>query len=95
MTELEMITASGAADVVGSGVAGVYQLRVSGAADVDLIDLVAPAVELDASGASDVAVFAAESASGIASGGSDVVVHGNPANVVIETTGASDVDIQN
>ena len=91
---LELLTASGGADVEGSGSTDGYALEVSGGADVDLRSLQAESVELEASGGADVSVTATESITGSASGGADVTVHGDPANARVETSGGADVDFR-
>lgn len=93
--ELIDIEVSGGADLTGSGEADSYVLRASGGADVDLADLVAESVEVDASGGSDVRIYASESVEGEASGGSNVRIYGDPARSRVDTSGGADVDYEN
>jgi len=93
MPSLEAVAASGGSDVIGSGAEDAIRVRASGGSKVDLTDITARTVEVEASGGSEVAVFASETVTGEASGGSDVTVLGNPAEVSIESTGGSDVSI--
>ena len=91
---IEGIEASGGSDLTGSGVVDSYQLKASGGSDVDLRNLQASSVEIDASGGTDVKVFASESITGEASGGSDVEIFGSPANVNVDESGGADVTVR-
>jgi hypothetical protein len=91
---IEVIEASGGADVNGSGATESYRLQASGGSDVDLVDLQASTVEIEASGGSDVSIFASESITGEASGAADVQIFGNPTSVNIEESGAADVKLR-
>ena len=91
---IEVIKASGGADVIGNGVTESYRLRASGGSDVDLLNLRASLVEIDASGGTDVWVFASESITGEASGAAEVEVYGSPANVDISKSGVAEVSLQ-
>ena len=91
---IEVIKASGGADVIGNGVIESYRLRASGGSDVDLLKLQASSVEIDASGGTDVWVFASESITGEASGAAEVEVYGSPANVNISKSGVAEVSLQ-
>lgn len=90
---LESLTADGAADVIVSGSIASLKLDVSGASSVDLTDLAVDDVDLNAGGASNVVVNATGVISGSASGASDITVRGNPASVLIDTSGAASVDL--
>ena len=92
---LEAIEVSGAVDLKGSGEANTYDLTVSGASDVDLRDLIANEVIIQVEGASEVSIWASQSVTGDVSGASDVTVHGDPGNVNVETSGASDLHMAN
>ena len=92
---IDGIEASGGSDLTGNGVIESYQLRASGGSDVDLRDLKASSVEIDASGGTDVQVFASESITGTASGGSNVEVSGSPATVNVDQSGGADFTIRN
>ncbi len=92
--DVEVITARGGADVTGNGITHSYRLRASDSSDVDLLDLHASSVEIDASGGTDVWVFASQSITGEASGGADVEVFGSPPNVTVSESGAADVSLR-
>ncbi|MCP4306708.1 MAG: hypothetical protein GY926_18885 [bacterium] len=95
MPEVVGIEVSGASGVTATGPAAAYRLDASGASRVDLRNLEAFDVELDISGASDVDVYATGTVSGSASGASNLSVYGKPASVLVDSSGASDVDIEN
>ena len=92
--DVEVITARDGADVTGNGITHGYRLRASDGSDVDLLDLHASSVEIDASGGTDVWVFASESITVEASGGADVEVFGNPAKVNVSESGAAKVSLR-
>lgn len=92
--DIDVIVTRDGADVTGSGVTDSYRLLASDGSDVDLRDLQASSVEIDASGGTDVVVFASESITGVASGAADVEVFGSPANVIISESGAADVSLR-
>lgn len=91
---LESIEVSGAVDIQGEGELETYELVASGASDVDFRDLTATEVTIEVSGASDVTLHASGTVSGEVSGASDVTVEGDPANVRVETSGASDFEVR-
>jgi hypothetical protein len=93
MPDLAGIEASGASGVHGSGSASTYSLDASGASRVDVRDLEAIDIDVDVSGASDVDLFATGTVRGEVSGASDVKVYGKPISVLIDSSGASTVDI--
>ncbi len=92
--DIEVITTRDGADPTGSGVTESYRLQASDGSDVDLVDLQASSVEVDASGGSDVKVFVSESITGQASGAADVEIFGSPANVNVGESGAADVSLR-
>ena len=92
--DIEVITARDGADLIGNGTTHSYRLRAADGSDVDLLDLQASLVEIDASGGTDVWVFASESITVDASGAADVKVFGSPANVKISESGAADVTLR-
>ncbi len=94
INDIEVITTRDGADVTGNGVTESYRLRASDGSDVDLVDLQATSVEIDASGGTDVWVFASESITVEASGAADVEVFGSPVNVNISESGAADVSLR-
>ena len=91
---IDALDVSGGADLVGSGEIDAFTVVASGGADVDLIDLLANSVVIDASGGADVEVYAISSVEGNASGGADVRVLGGPDRIAIETSGGADLDIE-
>ncbi len=92
--ELVALMASGASDVDATGTTGSYELDASGASRVDVRDLIATDVELDVSGASSVDLYATGTVRGSASGASNLDIYGNPTSVLIDSSGASSVDIK-
>ena len=92
MPALVEIDASGASNVLARGEADDLVIKASGASDVEAGDLTAATVRVDASGASDVTIFATTSVTGDASGASNIDILGNPGSVDVDTSGASDVD---
>ncbi|MCP3996762.1 MAG: hypothetical protein GY722_17135 [bacterium] len=98
MPNLESLDASGATDVTVVGwsvqwVSEYIRIDASGASRVDLEDLKVRDVDVDASGASDVILNVEGVVSGSASGASKVTVRGNPTSVLIESSGASSIDL--
>jgi hypothetical protein len=93
MPDLAKLEASGASDVRVAGSVSSYRLDASGASQVDLRELEAIDIEVDISGASDVDLFATGTVRGDVSGASDVKVLGEPVSVLIDSSGASTVDI--
>lgn len=94
INDIEVIMTRDGADVTGNGVTESYRLRASDGSDVDLVDLQATSVEIDASGGTNVWVFASESITVEASGAADVEVFGSPVNVNISESGAADVSLR-
>ena len=94
MNELVSLNASGASDVDVSGVTAAYELDASGASSVDGRDLTATDIELDVSGASSVDLYATGTVRGSASGASNLDIYGNPTSVLVDSSGASSVDIK-
>ena len=94
--ELVALEASGASDLRVTGTTTTsYELDASGASNVDVRDLIAADINLDVSGASSVDVYATGTVSGSASGASSLDVYGNPSSVLVDSSGASSVDIKN
>lgn len=85
------VSVSGASDIeiIGSCNEAVY--NISGSSDVDGSQLNAKKCTLEASGSSDVSVYASEALVINASGSSTVEYYGEPADKQIETGGASEV----
>lgn len=94
VASLDSIEVSGAVDVNGEGQLETYELVASGASDVDFRDLTAVDVTIEISGASDVNLYASGSVTGDVSGASDVTVDGDPSDVRVETSGASDFNVR-
>jgi hypothetical protein len=89
---LEELAASGGSDVNGSGTLDMLLIAASGGSDLDLSDLVAGSVSVNASGGSDVTVNVTEEVVGSASGGSDLTILGDPASQRIDVSGGADVN---
>jgi hypothetical protein len=89
---LEELAASGGSDVDGSGTLDMLLIAASGGSDLDLSDLVAGSVSVNASGGSDVTVNVTEEVVGSASGGSDLIILGDPASQHIDVSGGADVN---
>jgi hypothetical protein len=94
MNDLESLEASGATDVDASGTIPSYQLKVSGASDVNVAKLTATDVDVDLSGASSVDLFASGVVGGSISGASSLRVYGDPTSVLVDSRGASRVEIE-
>jgi hypothetical protein len=94
MPDVTSIDVSGASSVTATGSTASYRLDASGASQVDLRNLEVVDAEIDVSGASNVDVFATGTVSGSASGASDVTISGKPASVLVDSSGASNVDIK-
>jgi hypothetical protein len=92
VAELDQIEADSGADVRGRGEIGLIRVVASGGASVDLVDLAARNVVVEASGGAVVLVTARDSVTGQASGGSNVDVYGDPPTVDVATSGGADVD---
>jgi hypothetical protein len=82
---------AGGSDVEVSGATQSLNVAASGGSDVDAGDLEAERVTLSVTGGSDASVRATAAIVVDASGGSDVVIHGNPAERTINNDNASDV----
>jgi hypothetical protein len=95
MNELTALEASGATDVEATGTTTSYTLDASGASTVLLRSLTALDIDLDVSGASTVAVHATGTVRGSLSGASNLDVYGEPVSVLVDSSGASDLDIKN
>ena len=93
--EFVELEASGASEVVVRGTTTSYRLDASGASNVDVRELTATDVDIDASGASNVDLYATGTVNGAASGASNLEIYGNPTSVLVDTSGASSVDIKN
>lgn len=91
--DLEQVEVDSGADVRGRGTAGLIRVVASGGGALDLVELEARDVVVDASGGAFVAVFATDSVTGEASGGADVVIHGDPETVDVDESGGADVDL--
>jgi hypothetical protein len=91
VANLQGLTASGGANVVGEGSVGVLDLRASGGANVDLSLLSAGDMTLEASGGANVVVNVTDAITGSASGGANVVVEGDPPLLNIDVSGGADL----
>jgi hypothetical protein len=88
---LEELAASGGSDVEGSGTLDMLVIAASGGSDLDLSDLVAGSVSVNASGGSDVTVNVTEEVVGSASGGSNLTILGDPTSQRVDVSGGADV----
>jgi len=91
---LESLEISGASNLDGVGEIDSYRLLASGAADVDLRDVIASDISIEISGSSDVSIHASNSVAGEFSGASDVTIYGDPSNVRVDTGGTSDLELK-
>ena len=91
VANLQRLTASGGADVIGNGSVGVLDLRASGGANVDLSLLPAGEMTLEASGGANVVVNVMDAITGSASGGANVVVEGDPPLLNIDISGGANL----
>lgn len=87
------LTTSGASEVKLKGFTKTFEATLSGASDLKAQNLEANKVIINASGASDVDVYAAQEISGGTSGASDIDVYGNPPVNNLKKSGYSDVRI--
>jgi len=86
------LSTSGASEVKLAGATKTFKATLSGASELKAREFQANKVTVNASGASDVDVYAGQEISGGASGASDVDVFGNPPVNNIKKSGASDVN---
>ena len=93
VADIETIRASGATDVEATGMVRSYGLNASGASDIDAEELIAGQIEVDISGASGVDLYATDAISGSVSGASRLRIHGDPQQVSVESSGASNVSL--
>ena len=91
---IEVIEASDGADVTGDGVTESYRLHASDGSDVDLLDLEASSVEIDASDGAEVWVFASQSITASASDAASVEVFGSPAMINISESDVAEVTLR-
>lgn len=87
------LTTSGASEVKLKGFTKTFEATLSGASDLKAQNFEANKVIINASGASDVDVYAAQEISGGTSGASDIDVYGNPPVNNLKKSGYSDVRI--
>jgi hypothetical protein len=88
------LTSSGASSIKLKGFAKTFDVSLSGASTLKSKSFEVNKVTVDASGASDVDIYAAEEISGTASGASDVDVYGSPTVSRIQKSGAADVNTE-
>jgi hypothetical protein len=93
MPTLEEFTSSGGSHITGTGSADAYKFAASGGSHPDLGELQASSVEIDCSGGAHCQVFASESLTGVAEGGAQVTVLGNPGTQSVEKSGGADVNV--
>jgi len=87
------LSGSGASAVKLSGTATTFSPSLSGASSLEAKSFQTKKVNVDASGASDVNVYATEEATGEVSGASDVDVYGSPSVNSFKKSGAADINI--
>ena len=92
--ELRGLDVSGASTIDATGTVASYRLDASGASKTLLRELLATDVAIDVSGASSVELFATGTVSGSLSGASNLEVYGEPVRVLVDSSGASSVDIK-
>jgi len=85
------VEASGAGDVVLSGSTDMLVANVSGAGDLKAFKLAAAKADIKSSGAGDARVNVKQSLHAAASGAGDVIYQEEPAEKVVEISGAGDV----
>ena len=94
-SELTALEASGASNIKVTGATTSYELNASGASNVNARDLIAADIQLDVSGASSADVSATGTVIGSVSGASSLDVYGDPSSVLVDSSGASSVDVNN
>ena len=92
--ELRGLDVSGASTIDATGTVASYRLDASGASKTLLRELLATDVAIDVSGASSVELLATGTVSGSLSGASNLEVYGEPVRVLVDSSGASSVDIK-
>lgn len=88
--DLDVQSSSGA-DIDLAGVCTALTVDISSGADFNGEDLKCETVTVEASSGADADVFATRSASGDASSGADITVHGNPATIDKDTSSGGSV----
>jgi len=88
------IRASGASDLDLKGKFKYVDINVSGATDAFIQNIKAEKVDVSASGASDVKIYASNEVDINLSGASDLDVYGSPINEKLSTSGGSDIDFK-
>ncbi|MEM7569776.1 MAG: DUF2807 domain-containing protein [Pseudomonadota bacterium] len=86
------LTLAGSGDIIVSGRCGTLQLDTAGAMDVNAKGLVCERAEIDAAGASDIAVFAARALSVEGAGSTNVRYSGDPGKVTSDVAGLGKVE---
>ena len=86
-----IIDASGASKITVSGESANLVINASGASKIAAESLRAESAAVDASGASNVEIFAVKELKTDVSGASNVIYQGNPTNLIKKTSGASSV----
>jgi len=83
--------ASGGSDIDLIGSADKIDIRCSGGSDVEARKFMVKHCTVSASGGSDVEIHTSESINASASGASDITYKGNPSQVKVHSSGASDI----
>jgi hypothetical protein len=89
--DMQVLAASGGADVIGEGASDVLDLTASGGANVDMTLLTVGDMTLNASGGANVIVMVTDAVTGDASGGANVVIEGEPPFQSVDVSGGADV----
>ncbi|MCX6210358.1 MAG: DUF2807 domain-containing protein [Bacteroidetes bacterium] len=91
-TKVLKINTTGASTVNLSGIADAVDLKASGASTIKNKSLKANVYTVDVSGASNIKLFATQGITGELSGASNLKYSGNPSNVQVNSSGASNVE---
>ena len=86
------IDASSSADISVEGTCNTVDIEASSSADVDADDLICMSAKVAASSGADVGVHASKSITASANSGSDIMVHGDPAERDVSKSSGGDVD---
>ena len=92
-TEKFTVVTSGAGDIRVSGRAVVAEVKVNGAGDVNMRELISQGVAVKVNGAGDVQVYATTLFSAMINGVGDITCYGNPEHVERRINGIGDITI--
>lgn len=85
------ISSSGGSDVVLAGYAAYFEGSASGGSDIEAKDMDTDVANLSSSGGSDIQISVNRKLIANASGGSDIIYHGNPEEVEKNESGGGDI----